>query len=141
VETERSFEDFEPPHQRLLEAAERFWPWLFLLALLAVFSSPAAASSTRSTSSASAPMLDRHDHGAPPDLRHHRRWHRPVGGLRDGSVVGRLSHGDGPPGHLVPLAVVVLAGLAGGLIAGPATGLVTTLVARVSQGAAVHRHA
>jgi ribose/xylose/arabinose/galactoside ABC-type transport system permease subunit len=38
VEAERSFEDFEPPHQRLLEAAERFWPWLFLLALLVVFS-------------------------------------------------------------------------------------------------------
>jgi ribose transport system permease protein len=38
VRLETGGEDLEGPRSRLLDTAERFWPWLFLLALVAIFS-------------------------------------------------------------------------------------------------------
>jgi predicted ABC-type sugar transport system permease subunit len=38
LETGGADEELEEPRNRILDTAERFWPWLFLLALIVIFS-------------------------------------------------------------------------------------------------------
>jgi len=132
AEANGGVESVERPRTRLLEVAERFWPWLFLLVLLFIFSvtgrgffDPFNFQSIGANASIGLIMalgLTFVIIAGGIDLS--VAYVMGLSSVVSAMVMTRL-------GQSMPLAVVVLAGLAGGLVAGLVSGLVNgTLVAR-----------
>lgn len=132
LEAGGTVEDFEEPRQRLLDTAERFWSWLFLLVLLIIFSVTGrgffdafnfqSIGANASIGMIMALGLTFVIIAGGIDLS--VAYVMGLSSVVAAMVMTRL-------GATLPLAVVVLAGLVGGMLAGLIAGLVNgTLVAR-----------